>query len=85
VNSLTEMKENARAFYDPMFNQCKPREVVDRYVGAEYTQHNPEVGDGVFRFDEQGKIVEHWDVLQVIPESSKNDNGMFWTDRRRAT
>jgi predicted SnoaL-like aldol condensation-catalyzing enzyme len=29
------------------------------------------------RFDEAGKIVEHWDVLQVIPESSKNDNGMF--------
>ena len=24
-----------------------------------------------------GKVVEHWDVLQTVPESSENDNGMF--------
>jgi len=31
----------------------------------------------IFRLDDQGKIVEHWDVLQEMPVQSNNDNGMF--------
>lgn len=34
-------------------------------------------GMDIFRFDEAGRIVEHWDVLQVITGLSANDNGLF--------
>jgi predicted SnoaL-like aldol condensation-catalyzing enzyme len=127
ASQLEKNKENAMAFYDLIFNQNNPEEGIKRYVGDEYIQHNPEVGDGkepfmeyfkrmaeeypgkrvhikraiaegnyvvlhchqewpgdneyagidIFRFDDSGKIVEHWDVLQAIPSDSKNNNTMF--------
>ena len=30
-----------------------------------------------FRFDEKGKICEHWDAIQQIPKASANPNTMY--------
>lgn len=30
-----------------------------------------------FRFDDNGKIVEHWDAIQAIPAETKNNNRMY--------
>ena len=34
-------------------------------------------GIDIFRLDADGKVVEHWDVLQVVPDHSANENGLF--------
>lgn len=38
---------------------------------------NDYAGIDIFRLDDAGRIVEHWDALQAVPETSVNGNGMF--------
>ena len=49
---LERNKENVKAFYDLMFNQCRPRQALERYAGDEYRQHNTHVADGKEAFVE---------------------------------
>jgi len=122
---LETNKRNVREYYELAFNEHQPRKAVERYLGDEYIQHNPQAPDGpeafigfveafpevsvdikrilaegdivvthslvrfnaqdergtvavnFFRLTDDGKIVEHWDVLQPFPEESANDHPMF--------
>ena len=43
---LERNKANVVAFYELMFNECRPREALERFAGGDYVQHNPHVATG---------------------------------------
>jgi hypothetical protein len=44
---------SVKAFYDLMFNRCRPREAIERDAGDEYREHNPRLrGKGLRRVND---------------------------------
>ncbi len=78
------------AYFEQMAQEYPGKQVIFKRCIAEHnlvvlhchqiwpTDANKDwAGIDIFRFDTDGKIVEHWDVLQVVPRESKHTNGMF--------
>ena len=46
------------------------------FAHTDYNFFGPKIGFDIFRF-ENGRIVEHWDVLQQVPVHAVHDHPMF--------
>lgn len=79
-NDLVANKKNAIAFYR-MAYLGKLVHAISQYVGVDYIQHNPLAGNGkqafIDYFDENSKIIEHWNALQTVPNETKNGNTIY--------
>ena len=51
--------------------------IVALHTHQKWPDNDEYVTMDFFKFDEQGKICEHWDAIQQIPENSKNQNTMY--------
>lgn len=52
-------------------------EMVSLHTHQTWPGNDQYVTMDFFRFDENGKICEHWDSIQQIPATSKNPNTMY--------
>jgi hypothetical protein len=46
MSDLERNKKVVVEYYELAFNDHKPQEAVERYVGSQYIQHNPQAPDG---------------------------------------
>lgn len=64
VNNIRAYEDGDKVFLQTVYN----------FAGA-----GEQVAFDIFRFDENGKIAEHWDVMETIADQStwQNQNGKF--------
>lgn len=86
--SVADGKEGFIAYFEEMARDFPVKKIVFVRTVAEgdlvalHTHQTwPDAKEYVtmdfFRFDRNGKIVEHWDSIQEVPPRSKNANNMY--------